>query len=53
MFDLGRDKCGGDAIARLYVDGVVGDDVLDKLTAHEAIKQAKPLVCKTDHKRQR
>ncbi len=31
-FQLGRDKQGGDAIALLYVDGPVGDDVLDKLT---------------------
>ena len=43
-FQLGRDKQGGDAIALLYVDGPMGDDVLDKLTAHPAIRQAKPLV---------
>ena len=47
-FQLGRDKQSGDAIALLYVDDVVGQDVLDKLTAHEAIKQAKPLVFNVD-----
>ncbi|TCL69825.1 phosphoglycerate dehydrogenase [Rhizobium sp. BK251] len=47
-FQLGRDKQGGDAIALLYVDGPVGDDVLGKLTAHQAIRQAKPLVFNVD-----
>jgi D-3-phosphoglycerate dehydrogenase len=42
-FQLGRDKQGGDAIALLYVDGPISDDVLAKLTAHAAIRQAKPL----------
>jgi D-3-phosphoglycerate dehydrogenase / 2-oxoglutarate reductase len=47
-FQLGRDRQGGDAIALLYVDGRVGDDVLAKLTAHPAIRQAKPLVFNVD-----
>ncbi|WP_454851347.1 phosphoglycerate dehydrogenase [Rhizobium binxianense] len=47
-FQLGRDKQGGDAIALLYVDGAVGDDVLAKLTANPAIRQAKPLVFNVD-----
>ena len=42
-FQLGREKEAGDAIALLYVDGEVDQAVLDKLTANEAIKQAKPL----------
>jgi hypothetical protein len=47
-FQLGRDRKGGDAIALLYVDELVSQDVLDKLTAHHAIKQAKPLVFNVD-----
>jgi len=47
-FQLGRDKQGGDAIALLYVDGPISDDVLAKLTAHHAIRQAKPLVFNVD-----
>jgi len=47
-FQLGRDKQGGDAIALLYVDGPIGDEVLAKLTAHSAIRQAKPLVFAVD-----
>ena len=47
-FQLGRDKQGGDAIALLYVDEPVKQDVLDKLTAHPAIRQAKPLVFNVD-----
>ncbi|MBN8949402.1 MULTISPECIES: phosphoglycerate dehydrogenase [unclassified Rhizobium] len=47
-FQLGRDKQGGDAIALLYVDGPISDDVLAKLTAHQAIRQAKPLVFNVD-----
>jgi D-3-phosphoglycerate dehydrogenase len=42
-FHLGRDQEGGDAIALLYVDGPVPAEVLAKLTAHPAIRQAKPL----------
>ncbi|TWB60998.1 D-3-phosphoglycerate dehydrogenase [Rhizobium sp. ERR 922] len=47
-FQLGRDKQGGDAIALLYVDGPISDEVLGKLTAHQAIRQAKPLVFNVD-----
>jgi D-3-phosphoglycerate dehydrogenase len=47
-FQLGREKESGDAIALLYVDELVSQDVLDKLTAHHAIKQAKPLVFNVD-----
>ena len=47
-FQLGRDKQGGDAIALLYVDEPVKQEVLDKLTAHVAIRQAKPLVFNVD-----
>ncbi len=47
-FQLGREKEGGDAIALLYVDEPVKQDVLDKLTAHHAIKQAKPLIFNVD-----
>ncbi|MCY0148200.1 phosphoglycerate dehydrogenase [Hoeflea sp. G2-23] len=47
-FQLGREKENGDAIALLYVDKLVEQDVLDKLTAHAAIKQAKPLVFNID-----
>jgi len=32
----------------LYVDGPISDDVLAKLTAHHAIRQAKPLVFNVD-----
>jgi len=42
-FHLGRDKQGGDAIALLYVDAPVSEDVLAKLTANPAVRQAKPL----------
>jgi D-3-phosphoglycerate dehydrogenase len=47
-FQLGRGEQGGDAIALLYVDGPVSDDVLGKLTANPAIRQAKPLVFAVD-----
>lgn len=47
-FQLGREKESGDAIALLYVDELVSQDVLAKLTAHHAIKQAKPLVFNVD-----
>ena len=42
-FQLGREKEGGDAIALLYVDGPVSEDVLEKLRANPAIRQAKLL----------
>ncbi|AQZ51761.1 phosphoglycerate dehydrogenase [Martelella mediterranea] len=42
-FQLGRDNQGGDAIALLYVDEEPKQEVLDKLLANPAIKQAKPL----------
>ncbi len=47
-FQLGRNAEGGDAIALLYVDEQVSQDVLDKLTAHHAIRQAEPLVFDVD-----
>ena len=47
-FQLGRDKQGGDAIALLYVDEPVKQEVLDKLTANPAIRQAKSLVFNVD-----
>ncbi|MGO6683965.1 hypothetical protein AB9E03_33360, partial [Rhizobium leguminosarum] len=47
-FQLGRDKQGGDAIALLYVDGKVDDAVLAELTAHQAVRQAKPLTFTID-----
>lgn len=47
-FQLGRDSQGGDAIALLYVDGAISDDVLAKLTANPAIRQARPLVFNVD-----
>jgi D-3-phosphoglycerate dehydrogenase len=47
-FQLGRDKQGGDAIALLYVDAPVSDEVLAKLTANAAIRQAKPLTFNVD-----
>lgn len=42
-FQLGREANGGDAIALLYVDGPVSEEVLDKLRANPAIRQVKPL----------
>ncbi|OHV84572.1 phosphoglycerate dehydrogenase [Rhizobium sp. LCM 4573] len=47
-FQLGREKEGGDAIALLYVDGPVSEEVLDQLRANPAIRQAKPLVFNVD-----
>ena len=47
-FQLGREREGGDAIALLYVDGPVSDEVLDRLRANPAIRQAKPLVFNVD-----
>ncbi|NDW07231.1 phosphoglycerate dehydrogenase [Jiella pacifica] len=42
-FQLGRNRPGGDAIALLYVDSPVPEEVLDKVRAHKAIASAKPL----------
>ena len=47
-FQLGRGDQGGDAIALLYVDEKVKPEVLARLTAHHAIRQAKPLVFNVD-----
>ncbi|MEW9614235.1 phosphoglycerate dehydrogenase [Shinella sp. S4-D37] len=47
-FQLGRDKQGGDAIALLYVDAAVSEDVLNKLRANPAIRQVKSLVFNVD-----
>ncbi|MCR9136268.1 MAG: phosphoglycerate dehydrogenase [Alphaproteobacteria bacterium] len=43
-FSLGRNHPGGDAIALLYVDAPVGEDVLDLVRGHAEIQSAKPLV---------
>ncbi len=42
-FNLGRDEAGGDAIALLYVDQMIGQPVLDKLLESGLFNQAKPL----------
>ncbi|MBA92131.1 MAG: phosphoglycerate dehydrogenase [Phyllobacteriaceae bacterium] len=42
-FSLGRNRPGGDAIALLYVDEPVKDEVLEELRASKLILQAKPL----------
>ncbi|MBO0904481.1 phosphoglycerate dehydrogenase [Jiella sonneratiae] len=42
-FQLGRNRPGGDAIALLYVDSPVPDEVLEAVRAHKAIASAKPL----------
>jgi D-3-phosphoglycerate dehydrogenase len=42
-FNLGRDKPGGNAIALIAVDDVVGEDVLSKVAALPHITQAKAL----------
>jgi D-3-phosphoglycerate dehydrogenase len=47
-FQLGRHHAGSDAIALLYVDGAVSEEVLDKLRANSAIRQAKQLVFNVD-----
>jgi D-3-phosphoglycerate dehydrogenase len=47
-FQLGRDRAGGDAIALLYVDAPVPEDVLAKLRARKEIQSAKPLVFNLD-----
>jgi D-3-phosphoglycerate dehydrogenase len=47
-FQLGRNQPGGDAIALLYVDEPVAEDVLDKVRSHKEIVSAKPLVFNVD-----
>jgi D-3-phosphoglycerate dehydrogenase / 2-oxoglutarate reductase len=47
-FQLGRDKQCGDAIALLYVDAAVSEDVMNKLRANPAIRQVKSLVFNVD-----
>ena len=47
-FQLGRKDAGSDAIALLYVDGPVTEEVLDKLRANPAIRQAKLLSFNVD-----
>jgi len=42
-FTLGRAAAGGEAIALLYVDGVVDQKVLGQLAATGLFKQIKPL----------
>lgn len=48
-FQLGRDKQGGDAIALLYVDEPIKQEVVERLVANPAIKQVKPLVFNVDY----
>jgi D-3-phosphoglycerate dehydrogenase len=43
-FHLGRVEQGGDAIALVEVDGAVPADIIAKVQALPAVKQAKPLV---------
>ena len=43
-FQLGRNRPGGDAIALLYVDEPVSEEVLDEVRAFPEILSAKPLV---------
>ena len=43
-FQLGRNRPGGDAIALLYVDELVSEEVLDEVRAFPEILSAKPLV---------
>lgn len=47
-FHLGRNKEGGDAIALLYVDGRLTEEMLAQLTANPAVRQAKPLTFNVD-----
>ena len=47
-FQLGRNQPGGDAIALLYVDEPVAEEVLDKVRSHKEIVSAKPLVFNVD-----
>lgn len=42
-FQLGRDQAGGDAIALLYLDAPVEEDVIAKLLRSGLFQQAKPL----------
>ena len=42
-FQLGRSAKGGDAIALLYVDGPVSDEILAKVQASDKINTAKYL----------
>jgi len=42
-FNLGRNEPGGDAIALLYVDQVIGQPIIDKLLEGGLFNQAKPL----------
>ena len=42
-FQLGRSTQGGDAIALLYVDGEISQDLIKALEAHPQIRQVKPL----------
>lgn len=42
-FSLGRNYAGGDAIALLYLDAPVGQDLLDKVTAFPEVLSAKQL----------
>ncbi len=42
-FQLGRNRPGGDAIALLYLDAPIPENVLEELRAHELILSAKPL----------
>lgn len=43
-FALGRDRQGGDAIALVEVDGAVPAEIIAKVQALPAVKQARPLV---------
>jgi D-3-phosphoglycerate dehydrogenase len=42
-FQLGRNRPGGDAIALLYLDAPIPENVLEELRSHELILSAKPL----------
>ncbi len=42
-FQLGRKEQGSDAIALLYVDGPVPEELLETLRANPAIRHAKPI----------
>lgn len=47
-FSLGRNRPGGDAIALLYVDEPVSEEVLDLVRSHREILSAKPLIFAVD-----
>jgi len=47
-FHLGRNEQGGDAIAMLYLDKPVGDEVVEKLLATGKFQQVKPLEFETE-----